>query len=72
MECGMTQPLTERKDDRITGTLFCCDRAVITGTVPVICCAEGMTRLLCGHGSDCSDGLLLIWSDSSHNVQSGR
>ena len=32
----MTQSLTERYDERV----------VITGTVPVICYAEGMTRYL--------------------------
>jgi hypothetical protein len=43
---GMTQSLTERYDDRIAEVLSCYDRVVITGTVPVICYAEGMTRFL--------------------------
>jgi hypothetical protein len=52
---GMTQSLTERYDERITGVLSCYDRVVITGTLPVICypviCyAEGMTRFLYATG----------------------
>src|SRR5271157_1735153 len=42
----MTRSLTERYDERIAGVLSCYDRVVITGTVPVICYAEGMTRFL--------------------------
>src|ERR1700712_107787 len=48
--CGMSQSLTERYDDRITGVLSCYDRTVVTGTVPVICYAEGMTRFLYANG----------------------
>jgi hypothetical protein len=40
----MGQSLRERYDERIAGVLSCYDRVVITGTVPVICYAEGMTR----------------------------
>jgi len=47
---GMAQSLTERYDDRIGGILSCYDRVVITGTVPVICYAEGMTRFLYARG----------------------
>jgi hypothetical protein len=47
---GMAQSLTERYDDRIRGILSCYDRVVITGTVPVICYAEGMTRFLYARG----------------------
>jgi hypothetical protein len=46
----MSQSLTERYDDRIAGVLSCYDRLVITGTVPVICYAEGMTRFLYANG----------------------
>ncbi len=46
----MAQCLTERYDDRIAGILSCYDRVVITGTVPVICYAEGMTRFLYANG----------------------
>jgi hypothetical protein len=46
----MSQPLTERYDDRIGGVLSCFDRLLITGTVPVICYAEGMTRFLFAKG----------------------
>ena len=46
----MSQSLTERYDDRMAGVLSCYDRVVITGTVPVICYAEGMTRFLYANG----------------------
>ncbi len=46
----MPQSLTERYDDRISGVLSCYDRVVITGTVPIICYAEGMTRFLYAKG----------------------
>jgi hypothetical protein len=46
----MGQSLTERYEDRIAGVLSCYDRVVITGTVPVICYAEGMTRFLHANG----------------------
>jgi hypothetical protein len=46
----MAQSLTERYDDGIAGILSCYDRVVITGTVPVICYAEGMTRFLYSRG----------------------
>ena len=46
----MSQSLTERYEDRIAGVLSCYDRVVITGTVPVICYAEGMTRFLYANG----------------------
>jgi len=45
----MSQSLTERYDDRIGGVLSCYDRVVITGTLPGICYAEGMTRYLHFH-----------------------
>src|SRR3954462_11504647 len=46
----MSQSLTERYDERIAGILSCYDRVVITGTIPVICYAEGMTRFLYAKG----------------------
>jgi hypothetical protein len=46
----MVQSLTERYEDRIAGVLSCYDRVVITGTVPVICYAEGMTGFLYANG----------------------
>lgn len=46
----MTQSLIERYDERIAGVLSCYDRVVITGTLPVICYAEGMTRFLYASG----------------------
>ena len=38
--------LIERYKDRIAGCLDCLDRVVITGTLPGICHADGMTRFL--------------------------
>ena len=38
--------LTERYDERIAGVLSCFDRVVVTGTLPGVCYAEGMTRFL--------------------------
>ncbi len=46
----MSASLTERYDDRIAGVLSCYDRVVITGTIPVICYVEGMTRFLYAKG----------------------
>ena len=41
--------LTERYDERIAGVLSCFDRVVVTGTLPGVCYAEGMTRFLYGN-----------------------
>ena len=41
--------LTERYWKQIAGTLSCYDRRVITGTIPQICCASGMTSYLYQH-----------------------
>ena len=46
----MSQSLVERYDDRIAGILSCYDRIVITGTLPGICYADGMTRYLNANG----------------------
>src|SRR5947209_20322759 len=46
----MTEALTERYADRIGGVLSCYDRLVITGTLPTVCYAEGMTRYLNARG----------------------
>lgn len=46
----MTQSLTERYRDRIAGTLSCYDRVVITGTLPTVCHADGMTHFLYASG----------------------
>jgi hypothetical protein len=46
----MTGSLTERYDDRIAGVLSCYDRVVITGTLPGVCYAAGMTRYLHANG----------------------
>ena len=42
--------LTQRYDDRIAGVLSCYDRVVVTGTLPTVCYAEGMTRFLYASG----------------------
>jgi hypothetical protein len=42
----MTSALVERYDDRIAGVLSCYDRVVVTGTLPTVCHAAGMTRFL--------------------------
>ena len=42
----MASALLDRYDDRIAGVLSCYDRVVITGTLPTVCYAAGMTRFL--------------------------
>jgi hypothetical protein len=42
----MSQSLIERYGERIAGILCCYDRVVITGTLPGVCYADGMTRFL--------------------------
>lgn len=42
--------LLERYADRIAGVLSCYDRVVITGTLPTVCYAEGMTKFLYARG----------------------
>ena len=42
----MSESLVKRYDERIAGVLSCYDRVVITGTLPGVCYAEGMTRFL--------------------------
>ena len=44
------QMLTERYRERMTGTLSCYDRIVITGTLPGVCYAGGMTSFLYSRG----------------------
>src|SRR5271155_641217 len=46
----MSQILTERYDEQIAGVLSCYDRVVVTGTLPGVCYAEGMTRFLHASG----------------------
>ena len=38
--------LTDRYDERLQGVLNCYDRIVITGTLPGVCFAQGMTAFL--------------------------
>jgi hypothetical protein len=42
--------LAERYDNRIAGVLSCYDRVVVTGTLPTVCYAAGMTRFLYASG----------------------
>jgi hypothetical protein len=42
----MGSALLERYDGRIAGVLSCYDRVVITGTLPTVCYADGMTKFL--------------------------
>ena len=46
----MSRSLMDRYDDRISGVLSCYDRMVITGTLPGVCYADGMTRYLYANG----------------------
>jgi len=46
----MAQMLTERYRERLLGVLSCYDRMVITGTLPGVCYAQGMTSFLYGRG----------------------
>jgi hypothetical protein len=46
----MISLLEERYDDRIAGVLSCYDRVVVTGTLPTVCYAGGMTRFLYASG----------------------
>jgi hypothetical protein len=46
----MGPSLTERYDDWISGMLSCYDQLVITGTLPVVCYAAGMTGYLNAKG----------------------
>ena len=45
----MPSTLVDRYADRISGVLSCYDRMVITGTLPSVCYAEGMTKFLNAH-----------------------
>jgi hypothetical protein len=42
--------LTERYADRLAGVLSCYDRIIITGTLPGVCYAQGMTSFLTAKG----------------------
>ncbi len=42
--------LTSTYKEKISGVLSCFDRLIITGTLPQICYAQGMTSYLCGQG----------------------
>jgi hypothetical protein len=48
---GSSMPdFIERHSDKIQGVISCFDRIVLTGTIPGICYAEGMTRFLTFNG----------------------
>lgn len=42
--------LVEKYADKINGVLNCYDRVIITGTLPQLCFAQGMTSFLYNHG----------------------
>jgi len=42
----LMKSLLERYENQIAGTLSCFDRIIITGTIPGICYADGMTSYL--------------------------
>ena len=44
------QNFVERHHDKIQGVISCFDRIILTGTIPGICYAEGMTRYLICNG----------------------
>jgi hypothetical protein len=46
----MTQALTERYGVHLAGVVSCYDRILITGTLPNVCYAKGMTHLLYAKG----------------------
>jgi len=46
VEGAMSKPLIVRYGEQITGVLSCYDRVVVTGTLPTVCYADGMTRFL--------------------------
>jgi hypothetical protein len=45
-EDAVASQLEDRYDERIAGVLSCYDRIVVTGTLPTVCYAAGMTRFL--------------------------
>src|SRR5215469_8378555 len=45
-EQRLKQLLTERYRDRLAGVLSCYDRIIVTGTLPGVCHARGMTAFL--------------------------
>ena len=45
-EGRLRQPLTGRYRERLAGVLSCCDRIIVTGTLPGACYAKGMTGFL--------------------------
>jgi len=46
----MSGSVAERYEDRIAGVLSCYERIVVTGTLPTVCYADGMTRFLYAKG----------------------
>jgi hypothetical protein len=46
----MAQHLIDRYGDRLHGVLSCYDRIVVTGTLPQVCYAAGMTAYLYTRG----------------------
>jgi hypothetical protein len=46
----MSQGLVDRHDERIAGVLSCYDQIILTGTLPGVCRARGMTAFLYANG----------------------
>ena len=46
----MMELITERYQEKISGVLSCYDRVIVTGTIPGICFADGMTSYLYSKG----------------------
>src|ERR1700726_966425 len=66
----MTGSLTERYDDRISGVLSCYDRVVVTGTLPTVCYAEGMTRFLSAENQARRSQWTASWVQKSRQLSS--
>ena len=46
----MRQLLTDSYRERLSGVLSCYDRIIVTGTLPGVCYAKGMTAFLWAQG----------------------
>jgi hypothetical protein len=44
------ESFTQRHADKISGTISCFDRVILTGTIPSICYSKGITDFFCANG----------------------
>ena len=51
----MGRDLIDRYGERLHGVLSCYDRIVVTGTLPQVCCAQGMTAFVKARGAGIFD-----------------